>query len=54
MEEGRRPERECGVVVRERGRGAGWRRGWQGYAAHLEDQAERTRIKAVPPLYPLI
>lgn len=28
--------------------------GGRGYAAHLEDQAERTRIKAVPPLYPLI
>lgn len=54
MEEGRRPERECGVVVRKRGRGAGWCRGGRGHAARLEDQAQRARIKADPPLSPLI
>lgn len=54
VEEGRRPERECGVVVRERGRAQAGAAGGRGYAAHLEDQAERVVIKADPPLSPLI
>ena len=56
MEEGRCPERTRGAVVRDRER-QGVRAGamgGKGHGAHLEDQAERARIKADPPLSPLI
>lgn len=52
-ETSRENARSSGEREREAG-GAGWCRGCRGYGAHLEDQAERARIKADPPLSPLI